>query len=140
MQIKDYHSLIEQASCILRPRGLIDVMEFDFRVYGYDRKPVVVNTAVMQAPWLPRWMTFLNMAVRQLGGDIDAANRLDDWIGNHPAFEEKVYREFFIPSAPWVRGNDRAAANKRHEGVCMRDDIKVSPSQLSLVAAPKRRC
>lgn len=123
--------MIDQASRILRPRGLLDIMEFDFRVYGPDRKPVLVEPGVMEAPWLPRWMRLLNMAVRQLGGDVDAANRLDAWIGAHGAFEDKVYREFFIPTAPWVRGNDCWAAGKRQEGACMREDIKVRRHRVS---------
>lgn len=126
VQIKDYAALIDQASRILRPRGMIDIMEFDFRVYGYDRKPIEVDTTTMEAPWFPRWMRFLRMAVQQLGGDVDAANHLDRWIGTHGAFEDTVYREFFIQTAPWTCGNsDRRAEAKREQGVYMRADIKV---------------
>jgi hypothetical protein len=130
-QIKDYESLVDQTSHIIRPGGLLDMMEFDFKVYGPDRKPIIPLTSVMEAPWLPRWMTFLNMAARQRGGDVDAANKLDDWVSAHPAFEQKVYRDFYIPTSPWARGDDAYAHRKRREGTTMRDDIKVGRHKYS---------
>jgi hypothetical protein len=124
--VRDYAGLIDQASHILRPGGLLDLMEFDFRVYGPDHQAIVPVTSVMEAPWLPRWMTFLHMAVRQRGGTPDAANYLRGWVEAHPAFEDVVYREFFIPTSDWWKGGDLTAQKKRRHGAQMRDDIKVN--------------
>lgn len=65
-------------------------------------------------------MEFANTAVRQRGGDVDAANHLYQWISSHPAFEDAVYREFWIPCSPWMQDEE-----ERRIGSTMRDDILV---------------
>jgi len=100
--IKDYASLIDHISQCLRPGGLMELLEFDFRVYDGDHKPYSLPTGIMEPPWFPRWMSFCNMAVRQRGGSPDAANMLYSWTLQHPAFEDVVYQEYFIPTAPFM--------------------------------------
>lgn len=121
--IRDYAEMIDQCSHVLRPGGLLEVMEFDFRVYGPDHKPIKPVTTLMQPPWLPRWMEFLHMAVRQRGGSPSAANSLHTWVRSHPAYEDVVYHEIWIPTSPWARGEDSASQRKRRHGKQMGDDI-----------------
>jgi hypothetical protein len=84
----------------LRPGGLVEILEFDFRVYGPDGRAFI--PASPTTPYFARWMSLLNMAVRQRGGSPDAANNLHTWILEHPGFKDVVYREYMIPTAPFM--------------------------------------
>ncbi|KAI0068004.1 hypothetical protein BV25DRAFT_1875105 [Artomyces pyxidatus] len=121
--IKDYQTLIDHISQVLRTRGLLELYEFDFRVYDKDHRPIFAPTGVLQPPWFALWMNFLNMAVRQRGGSPDAANMLHHWISRHAAFEEVVYREYFIPTAPFFSHKTPDYHNKRAIAETFRDDI-----------------
>lgn len=59
------------AQC-LRLGGLIDLTEFDFRVYGIDKKPILTPGL----SWFADWMNACHEAVYRNGGEPDAANHL----------------------------------------------------------------
>ncbi|KAK7465267.1 hypothetical protein VKT23_005246 [Stygiomarasmius scandens] len=115
--IKDYRELINHIALVLRPGGIIDLMEYDFHVYDENHRRVNVDTSTVAGPWWARWMAFANVAIRNRGGDADAATHLYSWVESHPMFENVVYREFWIPCSPWKR--DFPA----NISLCMRDDI-----------------
>ncbi|KAH8986450.1 hypothetical protein EDB92DRAFT_1801899 [Lactarius akahatsu] len=104
--IKDYPSLIDHISQCLRPGGLMELVESDFRVYDSDFKPFPVHKGIMEPPWLPRWVSFCNMAIRQRGGSPDASNMVYNWTLQHPAFDDVVYQDYFIPTAPFMPSDD----------------------------------
>ncbi|KAL1762531.1 S-adenosyl-L-methionine-dependent methyltransferase [Schizophyllum commune] len=117
--IKDYHGLIEHISRVLRPGGLLDIMEFDF--CGYDEHHKRIEPSVdgnIQAPWWPQWLAFLRDAAKNRGGAVDAATYLHDWVREHRRFENVVYREFWVPSSPFL-----SDPFWRQMGLCMREDI-----------------
>jgi hypothetical protein len=103
----------------------MELLEFDFRSYDADHKPFSLPVGTMEPPWLPRWMSLANMAVRQHGGTPDAANMLYSWTLQHPAFEDVVYEEYFVPSAPFMSRQDPDYHFKRTVSEMMRDDILV---------------
>jgi adenosine deaminase len=70
-------------------------------------------------------MSFLNMAVRQRGGSPDAANMLYSWTLQHPAFENVVYEEYFIPTAPFMSREEPNYHFMRTIAEIMREDIQV---------------
>ncbi|KAF9011053.1 S-adenosyl-L-methionine-dependent methyltransferase [Cyathus striatus] len=117
--IKDYKSLIDHISKVLRPGGMVDVSEFDFYAYDRNYQRIEVGTHELGPPWWPRWLAFANAAVRKVGGDTDAATHLYDWISKHPTFEQATYREFWLPVSPWMKGDDF----QQRIGNGMRDDI-----------------
>lgn len=121
--IKDYQSLIDHISQCLRPGGLMELLEFDFRVYDSDFKPFSLPTGIMEPPWFPRWMSFCNMAVRQRGGSPDAANMLHSWTLQHPDFDDVAYQDYFIPTAPFM---DQDPKNDFIRGISetFREDIQ----------------
>ena len=55
------------------------------------------------------------------GGAVDAATYLHDWVREHRRFENVVYREFWVPSSPFL-----SDPFWRQMGLCMREDILVS--------------
>jgi SAM-dependent methyltransferase len=122
--IRDYHSLINHISHVLRPGGLVDLTEFPFSFTGFDRQPVLPPAGSFQPPWTPLLMSYINRAVRARGGDADASTHLHEWVSNHPAFEDVVYREFWIPCSPWMTGNNPVTKFWNEIGSTMRDDIK----------------
>ncbi|KAI0001769.1 hypothetical protein BJV77DRAFT_969568 [Russula vinacea] len=85
---QDFPTLIDHISQCLRPGGLMELLEFDFRVYDPSWKPFSLPTGTMDGPWFPRWMSYANMAVRQRGGTPDAANMLYSWTLQHQSFED----------------------------------------------------
>ncbi|KAF8963921.1 hypothetical protein BDZ97DRAFT_1939378 [Flammula alnicola] len=98
--IRDYHLLIEQISHVLRPGGLIDVSEFDFHIYDKNHRRIELGTEELGPPWWARWMRCMSVAIRNSGGDTDAATHLYEWISNNSLFEDVVYREFWLPVVP----------------------------------------
>jgi len=121
--ITDYPGLINHVSRVLRPGGLIEFSEFDFHFYDVNKQRIEPSTNCFAAPWLPRWMAFTGLAVRQRGGSTDAATQLYTWISQHGAFKEVVRRIYWIPASPWIQGDDPESAKLRHFGDAMRDDI-----------------
>ncbi|TFK41939.1 S-adenosyl-L-methionine-dependent methyltransferase [Crucibulum laeve] len=117
--IKDYAGLIDHISKVLRPGGMIDLSEFDFHAYDQNYQRIELGIHEIGPPWWPRWLAFANAAARNLGGNVDAATHLYDWVANHPAFEEVIYREFWLPGSPWIKGD----AFQQRIGNGMRDDI-----------------
>ncbi|KAJ7103130.1 hypothetical protein B0H15DRAFT_767982 [Mycena belliarum] len=121
--IKDYMALIDQISRVLRPAGLMDIMEFDFHVYDHmpdgNHRRCDLPTSHIAAPWVARWMVFACMAVRNAGGHPDAATHLRQWVTSHPALENVVYHDYWIPVSPHAIFNDF----QKHVGARMRDDI-----------------
>ncbi len=126
LKIKDYPSLIDHISQCLRPGGLMELIEFDFRVYNPDFQPFSLPTDIMEPPWFPRWMSFLNMAVRQRGGSPDAANMLYSWTLEHPAFDDVDYQDYFVPTAPFMRRSEPNYDFLRSISETFREDIQVS--------------
>ena len=109
----------------LRPRGLIQLVEFDFRVYDAHKQPIMPSRLEDETDWIARWMNLVNVAVEQRGGEPDAANHLHQWTEEHPLLEEVVYKEFWFPTCPWLKGNDHPTARLNRAGAMMRDDILV---------------
>jgi len=122
--VKDYEGLIDQCSQVLRPGGLLNVIEFDFRIYGADRQPVIANERVLEPPWLPRWLTLCREAVHHRGGDVDAANHLNQWVSAHEAFEDVVYQDILYPTSPFYKPDESNAQSLNRVGSSMREDIK----------------
>ncbi|KAH9920205.1 uncharacterized protein BXZ73DRAFT_91944 [Epithele typhae] len=122
--IRDYNGLIDEMTQTLRPRGLIHLIEFDFRVYDSKHRPILPAHGGPKEPAaLARWMNLVNVAVEQRGGEPDAANHLQRWITAHPSLEDVVYREFWFPTCPWARGTTPEALRHNRTGAMMRDDI-----------------
>lgn len=106
----------------LRLGGLLDLTEFDFRVYGVDKKPILRPGVSCFADW----MNMCHEAVYRNGGEPDAANHLHRWISQSPVFEDVVYREFWFQSSPWRTGSDAATVRQNRIAQVFRDDILVS--------------
>ena len=113
---------MHQIALILKPGGLIDLTEFDFRVYGLDHQPIPIT---MEAPALVRWVHLAHRAVQMQGGEPDAANHLYRWIYNHGTFEDVHYREWWIQTSTWNTGQDEESSHQNRYGAAMRDDILV---------------
>jgi hypothetical protein len=123
--------MIDHISQCLRPGGLMVLFEFDFRVHDADHKPFSLPMETMEPPWFPRWMTLLNMAVRQRGGTPVAANMLYSWTLQHQAFEDVVHEVHFVPTAPFMSSQEPDYHIKRMISECIRDDILVCDCRMS---------
>lgn len=56
--------------------------------------------------YVARYMTLVGQASRKRGGNVDASALLTRWISGHPAYEEVVSREVWLPTGPWMRNRD----------------------------------
>ncbi len=121
LQIRDYEGLINHISHVLRPGGLIDIMEWDFHCYDEHFNRINLNTSTVSGPWWPRWLAFLEAAARNRGGAVDAASHIHDWVSHHPLFENVAYWEYYIPSSAWKTDS----AFDMRIGQHMTDDILV---------------
>ncbi|KAG6911375.1 hypothetical protein DXG01_001046 [Tephrocybe rancida] len=116
--IKDFYTLIDQITKVLRPGGLAIIVEWDFHAYTPNHERIVLNTHEIKEPWWPRWLAFAKIAIKSSGGSVDAADNLQSWITNHPALEDPVYQEFWMPTSHWPKDDFM-----KRIGMTMGDDI-----------------
>ncbi|RDX51938.1 hypothetical protein OH76DRAFT_1481027 [Lentinus brumalis] len=121
--IRDYKGLIDNMAQTLRPRGLLQVAEFDFRVYDANKQPIMPSRLEEDTPCIARWMNLVNIAVEQRGGEPDAANHLHRWTTEHPDLEDVVCGEYWFQTCPWKQGSDPESARDNRIGELMREDI-----------------
>ncbi|KAF8347040.1 S-adenosyl-L-methionine-dependent methyltransferase, partial [Amanita rubescens] len=95
--IKNYERLVDQISHVLRPGGLIDVMEWDFCIYDVNRNKIPLSLE-LRPPWMARFIAFVQSAVRGRGGDVDGIGQMETLIQNHPSFEEVEHRDVWFPA------------------------------------------
>jgi hypothetical protein len=126
LQIKDYPALIDQMSHVLRPGGLLVLLESDFLVADIHRKPILPATNIMQPPWLARFMCFVSMAIKQRGGNIQAGDHMHDWVSQHPAFTDVHCTDHYVGISPWMPNRNPEAQRERHFAAQMRADVTVS--------------
>lgn len=130
-QVQDYQLLIEHISRILRPGGLVELIEFDFHIYGRDQQRLNVSVDdPLGPPYWARYMAYLHRGVKKNGGDVDAANMLWRWLTGHSAFDNIKYRDVWIPSIP---GNDERYSERVYP--MMRENITVSIFMLTSTSA-----
>ena len=100
---------------VVRPGGLVDLCEYDFRSYDVngDIMPVDGNTP----PWWAKWLTHLRYAVASQGGNVEAAEKLLSYVEANPAYEGVVYKEYLLPVVPPPRtGNETYQDIRIREG------------------------
>ena len=100
---------------------MVVMLEWDFHGYDFNRNQIQAGTHQLGSPWWPRWLSFARVAVRNSGGSVDAAGNIQSWITTHPAFEDAVCQDYWIPVSTWDR-DDKA---QLRIGAIMRDDILV---------------
>jgi SAM-dependent methyltransferase len=132
MQVKDYRGLIDQISRVLRPGGVLILLDTDFLVADVNYHTQVPNTSLMQPPWLQRFLAFVNMAIKKRGGNIEACEHMHEWLAEHPAYEQIEWKDHFMGISPWMQGRSSESQRQRHIAQQMRADLYVSPSQSSL--------
>lgn len=143
--IKDYYRLINDVSLALRPRGLADFTECDWRLYDINKKPIMATKSEIwgefeppegwmnrglarsgtsparssqterrstATPYLARFGTLLRQAAITRGGHVDSASLLHRWISEHPAYEDVVYRDAWLPLGEWI---DHVDIRNHHE-------------------------
>lgn len=125
LQIKDYAGLIDHISRVLRPGGLIDMLEFGYKIYD-DHRQLVIPSDAPGAPWLPRWFEKIYIAVGRRGGCLDSAAHMYQWVKDIPVFTDVVYRGFWTPTSPWMKGHHPEIKRLNALAELMRADIKVS--------------
>ena len=101
-------------------------MEFGFQIFDINRQLIQVATSRMEAPWLPRWMTLVYMAVQRRGGTSDAAGKLHGWVRDTPAFEDIVHNEYWMPASPWVPEDNPKHEEMNAFGRLLQEDFFVS--------------
>lgn len=136
------------AKC-LRPRGLLILCEFDFKIYRLDRvpyppwgPPYTPHGQLLETPFLCHWFNALNKAIVSRGGSL-AAEYMHDWVKKHPFFDdaEIIRQEMFFPFGPYPMSQELAvlgydASKLSRVGEMVRRDVHVgyvsSPSHSSL--------
>lgn len=79
----------------------------------------------MEGPWLARWVSWAYMAVGRRGGSLNAAEKLYSWVTDNPLFEDVVYKQYWVPSSPWLQGDDPETRRLNEIGELVREDSKV---------------
>lgn len=122
--IRDYYRLIEQASHVLRHGGLLDLLEYGFRVHDEHKQLITVSTDVLGPPWFPLWLAHMYSVAGRLGGSLDASRNLHSWVKGIRAFTDVVHNEIWTPLSPWVPDDDPQSKLLNEHAVLMREDVK----------------
>ncbi|KAE9409660.1 S-adenosyl-L-methionine-dependent methyltransferase [Gymnopus androsaceus JB14] len=101
--IRDYPQLLQEAIRVLRPGGLIILIEPDLI-------PIVDGSRITRAPagvgaadWSTFWETYRSCLTRQ-GIDITVPQRLTEMLNATGAFENVITRDGNIPVGFWPKG------------------------------------
>jgi len=117
--IKHYEGLIDQISHVLRPGGLIDIMEWDFGIHDVNKQRIQLSLNQKPPFWLSHFLALVASAFRNRGGDIDGSLRMETYVQNNPDFEQVVFQDFWVPIGPWVKGDPELI----RFGIHMRADV-----------------
>jgi len=133
--IKDYCGLIHEIARVLRPGGMVLIEEWDFRMYRSVNSQDGPNAAYELAPpsteetpyWsaLAEWLRLLGLAVRQRGGDVDAAAFVNMWVKQHGQFEDVGSQDVWIATQPHFTGKDRWSRFRNDLAHLMRADTRL---------------
>ncbi|KAF7969081.1 hypothetical protein HWV62_28382 [Athelia sp. TMB] len=127
--IRDYARLIDHVGRVLRPGGLIDMLEFRYKVFdGRTRRPIVPSEAAPGTAWVPQWFEHIYHAVGRRGACVDSASHMYSWVVNNPVFKDVKYHGFWTPTSPWLQGDSAEIRRLNELGTIMRDDIKACPN------------
>lgn len=118
--------MIDQISHVLRPGGLLDITETPFYLWGPDKQPMLYPAASSS---IALWLSHAVTAIKERGGDIDAPVRIHEWVSAHPAFEDVVLRDIWVPASPFMVGNDPETKFWNEIAVTLRENVKVSSMQ-----------
>jgi hypothetical protein len=105
---------------MLRPGGMVEISEWDFRVYDTGYKLLNDNDGDSLFSWLSRFFIACGRAARARGGNVDAANSLKRWCSENPAFENVRQIDFWLPCSAWPTDD-----KQRQFGKAMAEDISV---------------
>ncbi|KAJ3558132.1 hypothetical protein NP233_g11570 [Leucocoprinus birnbaumii] len=114
--VKDYCRLVDEISEVLRPGGLIDLTEVGYEAYDKNHEPIQVSKVhdpanpQWQSPYWAHWLSAVNHAAHNGGGETSASRNLEQWLSNHRAFEDVVHREYWLPIIPGDYDRPRAEA------------------------------
>jgi SAM-dependent methyltransferase len=103
--IRHYEGLIDQIGHVLRPGGVIDIMEWDFGLHDGNKQRIPLSLHQKPPPWLHRFMALLASAFKDRGGDIEGSVRMATFVQNNPNFEQVVHQDYWFPIGPWMKGN-----------------------------------
>lgn len=121
--ITDYAGLVDQMVMTLRPRGLLDMTEYNFLIYDHHKKPITPNFPSNQGPYLAQWMHMAQAAIRKRGADVEAAHHLHKWVTEHPDLSDISYTPLWFQASPWKQGDDPATQTDNEVGEVMREDL-----------------
>ncbi|KAF9016930.1 S-adenosyl-L-methionine-dependent methyltransferase [Hymenopellis radicata] len=121
--IPDFAVLIDEISRVLKPGGVIDILEYDFQTYDENKTRV--------APDVPGWSHYLakaRTAIKNRGGSPEAGELIHSLIDKHDAFKNVVNQTFWIPMSPSIDGDASGRDNflrviKSARGVYVADGL-----------------
>lgn len=106
--IRNYRSFIDRLAGIVKPNGLIQLFETDFKLYYAKHEGATFEiTSSVDDPghsWFHDWQTILLMAFHKMGGNPEAGSMNRDWVKENPAFREVEYKDLWFPTGPFLPG------------------------------------
>ncbi|EJD48504.1 S-adenosyl-L-methionine-dependent methyltransferase [Auricularia subglabra TFB-10046 SS5] len=127
--IKDYAGLVDQVSRAVRSRGVISFTESDYRAYDGNKNLITVEEGKDGQPRSVSAIAvlyhYIVKSVRARGANIDAAALLHRWIGQHSAYEDVEYREFWLPTGPFIDPDAEDAHRLNFIGELLRQDLRI---------------
>lgn len=102
--------------------------EYNFVIHDGNKQRIIPDSKELTGPWLPRWMSLAQQAIRTRGGEVEAADHLERWVADHGAFEDVVHRPFWFQASPWNTGTDPDSHRQNEIAKVMREDMLVYAS------------
>ncbi|EJT96958.1 hypothetical protein DACRYDRAFT_25399 [Dacryopinax primogenitus] len=113
--IHDYPLMLSRINTLLRPGGLVELAEWDFRIYDADHRPVpLAPRGEPGHSWVAEWLWSLREMGVERGGHMDAATFMGEWLRSSGVWEDVGGNDTWIAiSAPTGDNEEEEAYNTR---------------------------
>ncbi|EJT99527.1 S-adenosyl-L-methionine-dependent methyltransferase [Dacryopinax primogenitus] len=100
--IPDYPKFIDECARVLKPRGLVNLIEGDWDIFDSDGNPVTLYKNPGWFHWIQAWRG----AVMQKNIDLQAPQKTDQWLKDSPYFTDVKATAHWMPVGPWTNDAD----------------------------------
>ncbi|KZO90605.1 S-adenosyl-L-methionine-dependent methyltransferase [Calocera viscosa TUFC12733] len=123
--IRDYPLMLSRIAPLLRPGGLLDLSEWDFRIYAATFEPLpLVPRGQPGHSWVAEWLWALRQAGAARGGQMDAASHMEQWVRESGVWEDVGYWDTWIATSAPTGETDEELAHNTALWLRMKEDAK----------------
>jgi len=131
--IRDYPLMLSRIAPLLHPGGLLELAEWDFRIYTSSHEPrAQVPRGEPGHSYIAEWLWALREAGAGRGGHMDAANLMEGWVRGMGVWEDVGYRDVWIA----ISGPTGETPEEKAHNTAMWERMKEDARHFAAAARP----